>query len=56
MENGKKILSRLSFDDLREKNLQLMRIINASVFPIRYSDKMYQDALSASPFSKLGTE
>ena len=43
-----------SLDGLREKNLMQLKKLNTALFPVRYNDKYYADALAAGDFSKLG--
>jgi len=45
----------LSYDALREKNLNLFRKLNAVVFPISYADKFYADCMAAGKVTQLGT-
>lgn len=45
--------SSVTFDSVREKNLMQLRKINSSIFPIRYQDKFYKDALNSGEFTKL---
>ena len=35
---------KVSFDGVRDKNVNSLRVLNLSIFPIKYSDKVYQDA------------
>ncbi|KAL6216946.1 hypothetical protein ACLB2K_010164 [Fragaria x ananassa] len=42
-----------SLDGLREKNLMQLKKLNTALFPVRYNDKYYADALAAGDLSKL---
>lgn len=44
----------VSFDNLRDKNLMQLKKLNTAIFPVRYNDKYYSDALSSGDFTKLG--
>lgn len=44
----------ISLDGLRDKNLMQLKKLNIALFPVRYNDKYYADALSSGEFSKLG--
>lgn len=43
----------ISLDGLRDKNLMQLKKLNTALFPVRYNDKYYADALSSGEFSKL---
>lgn len=43
----------VSFDSLRDKNLMQLKKLNIAIFPVRYNDKYYSDALSSGDFTKL---
>eukprot|EP00899_Mesostigma_viride_P014663 jgi/Mesvir1/23198/Mv22662-RA.1 len=43
----------LSFDTVRDKNVHQLRTLNLAIFPLRYQDKYFQDAMSAGEFTKL---
>lgn len=45
--------SVVSLDGVREKNVGQLRKLNASMFPVRYQEKYYGDAMAAGEFSKL---
>ncbi|CAM9838878.1 unnamed protein product, partial [Phaeothamnion confervicola] len=36
---------QVEFGDIHEKNLQQLRKLNSSIFPVRYNDKYYNDVL-----------
>ncbi|XP_009767869.1 uncharacterized protein [Nicotiana sylvestris] len=44
----------ISLDNVRDKNMMQLRKINTALFPIRYKDKYYSDALASGDFTKLG--
>jgi ribosomal protein S18 acetylase RimI-like enzyme len=46
---------KLSYDALREKNLNLFRKLNAVIFPVSYADKFYSDCMAAGKVTQLGT-
>ncbi|PIA65435.1 hypothetical protein AQUCO_00100731v1 [Aquilegia coerulea] len=43
----------ISLDFVREKNLMQLKKLNIALFPVRYNDKYYSDALAAGEFTKL---
>ncbi|KAK9682612.1 hypothetical protein RND81_10G085400 [Saponaria officinalis] len=43
----------LSLDGLRDKNIMQLKKLNVTLFPVRYNDKYYADALAAGDFTKL---
>lgn len=43
-----------SLDGLRDKNLMQLKKLNTALFPVRYNDKYYADALASGEFTKLG--
>eukprot|EP00271_Cylindrocystis_brebissonii_P001246 TRINITY_DN11573_c0_g1_i1.p1 TRINITY_DN11573_c0_g1~~TRINITY_DN11573_c0_g1_i1.p1 ORF type:complete len:179 (+),score=29.97 TRINITY_DN11573_c0_g1_i1:921-1457(+) len=43
----------ITFDSVRDKNVQQLRKINTSIFPVRYQDKFYADAVNAGELTKL---
>ncbi|KAL9661886.1 hypothetical protein QQ045_026714 [Rhodiola kirilowii] len=43
----------ISLDGLRDKNLMQLKKLNAALFPVRYNDKYYADALASGDFTKL---
>ncbi|KAJ4749531.1 N-alpha-acetyltransferase 50 [Rhynchospora pubera] len=43
----------VSLDGVRDKNLMQLKKLNTAIFPVRYNDKYYSDALSSADFSKL---
>ncbi|XP_062019338.1 uncharacterized protein LOC133735907 [Rosa rugosa] len=42
-----------SLEGLRDKNLMQLKKLNTALFPVRYNDRYYADALAAGDFSKL---
>ncbi|KAG1367567.1 N-alpha-acetyltransferase 50 [Cocos nucifera] len=45
-----------SLDGVRDKNVMQLKKLNTALFPVRYNDKYYADALSSGEFTKLGTK
>ncbi|CAI9094469.1 OLC1v1030215C1 [Oldenlandia corymbosa var. corymbosa] len=43
----------ISLDGLRDKNIMQLKKLNTALFPVRYNDKYYADALVSGEFSKL---
>ncbi|KAJ7958734.1 N-alpha-acetyltransferase 50 [Quillaja saponaria] len=44
----------ISLDDVRDKNLMQLKKLNVALFPVRYNEKYYADALASGDFTKLG--
>lgn len=44
----------ISLEGLRDKNLMQLKKLNTALFPVRYNDKYYADALLSGDFTKLG--
>nr|DAD44826.1 TPA_asm: hypothetical protein HUJ06_003056 [Nelumbo nucifera] len=44
----------ISLDGVRDKNLMQLKKLNTALFPVRYNDKYYADALASGEFTKLG--
>nr|XP_043608859.1 N-alpha-acetyltransferase 50 [Erigeron canadensis] len=44
---------RISLDGVRDKNLMQLKKLNSVLFPVRYNDNYYHDALSSNDFTKL---
>lgn len=44
----------ISLDGVRDKNLMQLKKLNSVLFPVRYNDKYYVDALASGEFTKLG--
>jgi hypothetical protein len=49
-------VARTSLDGLRDKNVMQLKKLNTALFPVRYNDKYYQDAIASKDFSKLGEQ
>lgn len=45
----------ISLDNVRDKNMMQLKKINTALFPVRYNDKYYSDALASADFTKLGS-
>jgi hypothetical protein len=45
---------RTALGDLTPNNINQLKRINTVLFPIRYDDKFYQDALLAEEYAKIG--
>ncbi|XP_010419691.1 PREDICTED: N-alpha-acetyltransferase 50 [Camelina sativa] len=43
----------VSLDGVRDKNLMQLKKLNTVLFPVRYSDKYYADAIASGEFTKL---
>ncbi|KAM0024478.1 putative transferase [Helianthus debilis subsp. tardiflorus] len=43
----------VSLDSVRDKNLMQLEKLNCALFPVRYNDKYYADALASHDFTKL---
>ncbi|XP_010541623.1 PREDICTED: N-alpha-acetyltransferase 50 [Tarenaya hassleriana] len=43
----------ISLDGVRDKNLMQLKKLNTVLFPVRYNDKYYADALVSGEFTKL---
>ncbi|GMH10826.1 hypothetical protein Nepgr_012667 [Nepenthes gracilis] len=43
----------ISLDGVRDKNLMQLKKLNVALFPVRYNDKYYADALASGDFTKL---
>lgn len=46
---------QISLDGVRDKNLMQLKKLNTALFPVRYNDKYYADALASGEFTKLGS-
>lgn len=44
----------ISLEDVRDENLKQLKKLNSVLFPVRYNDKYYADALASDEFTKLG--
>ncbi|KAK5834257.1 hypothetical protein PVK06_018138 [Gossypium arboreum] len=43
----------ISLDGVRGKNVMQLKKLNTALFPVRYNDKYYADALASGEFTKL---
>ncbi|XP_059643358.1 uncharacterized protein LOC132285204 [Cornus florida] len=43
----------ISLEGLSDKNLMQLKKLNVSIFPVRYNEKLYADALASGEFTKL---
>ncbi|PWA35091.1 N-alpha-acetyltransferase 50 [Artemisia annua] len=43
----------ISLDGVRDKNIMQLKKLNSVLFPVRYNDKYYADALASNEFTKL---
>eukprot|EP01026_Neomeris_dumetosa_P019917 TRINITY_DN1803_c0_g1_i1.p2 TRINITY_DN1803_c0_g1~~TRINITY_DN1803_c0_g1_i1.p2 ORF type:complete len:172 (+),score=16.19 TRINITY_DN1803_c0_g1_i1:87-602(+) len=43
----------ITFDTLRDKNIQQLKILNKAILPINYSDKVYLDCLANGDLTQL---
>ncbi|CAI0414922.1 unnamed protein product [Linum tenue] len=43
----------ISLDGVRDKNVMQLKKLNTVLFPVRYNDKYYSDALASGDFTKL---
>ncbi|CAN6464273.1 unnamed protein product [Victoria cruziana] len=53
MGGGGRESNSISLDGVRDKNVMQLKKLNTALFPVRYNDKYYADALSSGEFSKL---
>ncbi|XP_043693985.1 N-alpha-acetyltransferase 50 [Telopea speciosissima] len=44
---------QISLDAVRDKNLMQLKKLNVALFPVRYNEKYYADALASGDFTKL---
>lgn len=44
---------RLALDDITPNNINQLRRLNTVLFPVRYKDRFYKDALSAGELCKM---
>ncbi|KAK6782561.1 hypothetical protein RDI58_020357 [Solanum bulbocastanum] len=51
MGAGREML--ISLDNVRDNNMMQLKKINTALFPIRYNDKYYSDALASGDFTML---
>eukprot|EP00891_Asterochloris_glomerata_P009875 jgi/Astpho2/9875/fgenesh1_pm.00152_%23_1_t len=43
----------LTYDGVRDKNLEQLKTLSRAIFPVRYQDKVYQEIINAKEFSRL---
>lgn len=43
----------VSFDNVRDKNVMQLQKLNLAIFPVKYDDRYYFDALSSGDFTKI---
>ncbi|KAF3630435.1 N-alpha-acetyltransferase 50 [Capsicum baccatum] len=43
----------ISLDGVRDKNIMQLKKINTAIFPVRYNDKYYTDAIASGDFTRL---
>ena len=53
MEEGMKQTLKITFDGVREKNLEQLRILNQAIFPINYQERVYKDILACGDITQL---
>lgn len=41
-------------DTVRDKNVAQLRRLNAAIFPVKYQDKYYADAIAGLDYTRLG--
>ncbi|RRT68961.1 hypothetical protein BHM03_00010833 [Ensete ventricosum] len=51
---GVEMAAAITLDGVRDKNVMQLKKLNAALFPVRYNDKYYADALASGDFTKLG--
>lgn len=44
----------ISLDGVRDKNVMQLKKLNTALFPVRYNNKYYDDAIASRDFTKLG--
>lgn len=44
---------RLDLDELNSNNINVFRRLNSVIFPVKYKESFYKDALSAHEYSRL---
>jgi hypothetical protein len=53
MEEGIKHKLTITFDGVREKNIEQLRILNQAIFPINYQEQVYKDILACGDITQL---
>ncbi|XP_009407438.2 uncharacterized protein LOC103990127 isoform X1 [Musa acuminata AAA Group] len=51
---GEMAAAAVSLDGVRDKNVMQLKKLNTALFPVRYNDKYYADALASGDFTRLG--
>ncbi|XP_039066394.1 N-alpha-acetyltransferase 50-like [Hibiscus syriacus] len=51
MAGGREVA--ISLDGVRDKNVMQLKKLNTAIFPVRYNEKYYADALASGEFTKL---
>ncbi|XP_065045539.1 uncharacterized protein LOC135581603 isoform X2 [Musa acuminata AAA Group] len=51
---GEMAAAAISLDGVRDKNVMQLKKFNTALFPVRYNDKYYADALASGDFTRLG--
>lgn len=51
---GEMAAAAISLDGVRDKNVMQLKKLNTALFPVRYNDKYYADALASGDFTRLG--
>lgn len=48
--------NKITLDELTDKNLGQLKLINRTIFPVKYNDRFYEDLtkLPARPLTRLG--
>ncbi|KAK4365761.1 hypothetical protein RND71_013641 [Anisodus tanguticus] len=52
MGTGREVV--ISLDGVTDKNIMQLKKINTAIFPVRYNDKYYTDAIASGDFTRLG--
>mmetsp|Transcript_35618 Transcript_35618/g.79178 ORF Transcript_35618/g.79178 Transcript_35618/m.79178 type:complete len:158 (-) Transcript_35618:1033-1506(-) len=43
----------ITFDIVREKNLEALKLLNGVIFPIKYQDQLYKDCMACEDITQL---
>ena len=55
VEGGMSGIGAITFGGINENNVEQLRLLNETIFPVRYNDKFYNDILHMLPeFTKFG--
>ena len=52
--DGKRHELPVVYGPVTEKNIEQLRKLNTSIFPVNYDDKFYKDVLDSGEYTKLG--